>query len=73
MSWLIRRLTAFRSHHFTQLMGQDKGRFVLHIQIAGELQRRMTLGAVAEDHNGQEVVAERELVIGGDFATGHAE
>lgn len=56
----------FGRHGFTELVSQDEGSLVLHIQIAGELQGTMALGAVDEDRDGEEVVADRELAAGED-------
>ena len=51
-------------------MAQNKSGFVLHVQIATELKRRMALRAVHEDRNGGENVADRKLATGEDRSRG---
>lgn len=55
-------------HGFTQLVREHERRLVLHVEVAGELQGRVTLGAVHEDRDGQEVRADRQLAAGEDRA-----
>ena len=44
-------------------MGQDERRLVLHVQVAGEVQRRNALHRVREYPDGDQVRLERHLVI----------
>ncbi len=55
------------------LVREDEGRLVLAIQIAGELQGAMALGAVDEDRDGEQDVADRHLARREDGAARHAE
>ena len=48
----------FPCHRFTQLVRQHKGGFVLHVQIATDLQRRYALRTVYENDDGREQVRE---------------
>ena len=58
---------------FADLMGEDEGRLVLAIQIAGELEGAVALGAVGEDRDGEQDVADRHLAGGEDGAARDAE
>ena len=60
-------------HGFPQLVGQDEGALVGHAEIAGERQGGLALHLVAEDRDGAEVHAERELVRGEQRARGDGE
>ena len=57
-----------RAHGLTDLVGHHESRLVLAIQVTAELQGGMSLGAVHEDGDCQQVVADRELAIGEDRA-----
>jgi hypothetical protein len=48
-------------HRLAQLVRQDEGRLVAHVQVAAELERADPLGRVHEDRDGHEVVADGEL------------
>lgn len=56
------------SHGFAQLVSEHKGRPILHVEIAPELQGADTFGAVHEDGDSQKVVANRKLAAGEDRA-----
>ena len=45
-------------------MQQHEGALVGHVQIARERQRRLALDLIAEDRNGREIAAQRQLVAG---------
>ena len=60
-------------HGLAQLVGQHEGRLVGHAEIAGERQGGLALHLVAEDRDGAEVGAERELVGGEQGARGDGE
>ena len=62
----------FRREGFADFVGENESRLVLHVQFAGELQGAMTLHAVYEDRDGQEIVANRELTACEDRPAGHA-
>jgi hypothetical protein len=44
-----------------QFVGKHEGRLVLHIEIAGELQGRCTLGRVHEQTDGSQQIDEGQL------------
>lgn len=56
-----------------ELMRHHERRPVLAVEVAGELEGGMTLGAVGEDRDGKEMVADRKLAGGEDGAAGDAE
>jgi len=51
-----------RCHRLTQLVSEHESRLVLATEIAGERQSRLALHLVAEDRDGGEISAQRELV-----------
>ena len=51
---------------FADLVGHDESRLVLAIEVAAELQGAMALGAVDEDRDCQEIVADGEFAAGED-------
>ena len=53
-------------------MQQHEGALVGHVQIAGERQRRLALDLIAEDRDGREIAAQRQLVAGEQRAAGDA-
>lgn len=50
----------------TELVGEHESRLVLNVQVAGELQGAVALGAVHEDRNGEQIGADRQLAAGED-------
>ena len=52
----------FRRHRFAELVQQHEGALVGDAQIARERQRRLALDLVAEDRDGREIAAQRQLV-----------
>lgn len=62
-----------RSHSFPHLVGKDESSLVLARQVATQLQGRDTLGAVAEQGDGGEVIPDRQLARGEDGAARDAE
>jgi hypothetical protein len=56
-----------------ELVRQHEGRAIRHVEIAAELESRNALGAVDEDGDGQEIVANRELAAGENGARRDAE
>lgn len=52
------------SDGLTELVRENEGRFVLHIQVAGELQGAVALGPVHEDRDSEQVGADRQLTAG---------
>lgn len=58
----------FRRKRFADLVSHDESRLVLHVEIAGKLEGAMALGAVDEDGDSKEVVADRQLAAGEDGA-----
>ena len=56
-----------------ELVSQDEGSFVLHVEVAAELQGRDALDRVHENRDSGEIVADRELAAGEDGAAGDAE
>src|SRR5688572_1917635 len=67
------RALVLRRHRLAQLVGQHEGRLVLDVEIAAELERAVSLSAVYEDRDGQQVVAHRELAAREDRAGREAE
>ena len=63
----------FFRHGLAQLVGQDEGGLVGHAEVAGERQGGLALHLVAEDRDGAEVHAERQLVGGEQGARGDGE
>ena len=61
------------AHGLTQLVGQHEGRLVLAVQVAAELKGRNALGAVHEDCNRGQQVADRQLAAGEDRGRGDRE
>ena len=59
-------LVSIGRNGLADLVRHDEGRLVLHVQIAGELQGTIALGAVDEDRDSQEVIADRQLAAGED-------
>jgi hypothetical protein len=53
------RIVYFRAHRLAQLVRQDERRLVLAIEVAAEVQGGVAFGAVDEDRDGGEVVADR--------------
>ncbi len=53
-------------------MRHHERRPVLDVQVAGELERAVALGAVGEDGDGKEVIADRELARREDGPAGDA-
>jgi hypothetical protein len=53
----------FSAHRFAQLVCENEGRLILHVQVTAQLQCANALGAVDEDRNGGEQVADGELAI----------
>jgi len=62
------RARVLRRHRLAQLVGQHERGLVLNVEIAAELERGMALGAVHEDGDRQQVVADRELAAREDRA-----
>lgn len=60
-------------HRFAQLVGQDEGRLVLAVQIAGELEGADPLRRVDEDADRRQQVHEGHLARGEDRARGRRE
>src|SRR5579864_3413304 len=60
-------------HRFADFVREHEGGFVLAIEIAAKLKRRMSLGAVDEDRDGEEVIPHRELAAREDGATRNGE
>jgi hypothetical protein len=60
-------------HRLAQLVRQDEGRLVRHVQVAAELQGADALGSVDEDGDGHQVVAHRQLAGVEGGAAGDAE
>lgn len=56
-----------------QLVRQDKCGFVLHVQIAPELESRDAFDRVHEDGDRGEIVTDRQLPVGEDCPAGDAE
>lgn len=56
-----------------ELVSHHKGGAVLAVEIAAQLERGVALGAVGEDGDGKQVVADRELAAGEDGPAGDAE
>ena len=55
------------------LWASTKAVLYWHVEIAGQRQRRLALDLVAEDRDGREIVAQRQLVEGEQGAAGDAE
>lgn len=53
-------------YSLAQLVSHDEGRPVLDVEVAAELERAVALGAVGENGDGKQVVADRELAAGED-------
>jgi hypothetical protein len=51
-------------HGLTQLMGQDKRRLVLNVQLAGECEHALALHLIAKDGDGEEIASQRQLMPG---------
>lgn len=64
---------ALRRHRLAELVAQDEGRLVGHVEIAAELQGVDALHRVHEDHDGRHVVPDMELVVGEQRTAGRAE
>lgn len=64
---------AFLAQGFADFMRENESGFVLNVKVAGKLQGAVALGAVHEDGNSGENVAQRKLAAGEDGAGGHAE
>src|ERR1019366_4026881 len=62
----------FASDGFADFVSENEGGFVLHVQFAGKLKGAVTLHAVHEDRDGQEIVANRELAAREDGPARHA-
>ena len=62
----------FLGHRLAQLVQQHERALVGHVQIAGERQRRLALDLVAEDRDGREIAAQRQLVAGEQRPAGDA-
>ena len=62
-----------RGHRFPDLVGQDKGRLVLDVEITRQRQGRLALDLVAEDHDRRQIVADLQLVEGEQGARRRAE
>ena len=62
----------FCRHCFAQLVEQHESALVGDVQIAGERQRRLALDLIAEDRNGREIAAQRQLVRGKQRPAGDA-
>ena len=62
-----------RAHRLAQLVRDNEGRLVLHVEIPAELQRRNALDRVDEDRDGAEIVADRQLAAMKERAARHAE
>lgn len=56
----------------TELVGHHERRPVLNVQVAGELESAVALGAVGEDGDGEEMIADRELARREDGPAGDA-
>ena len=63
---LERRVGRLGRHGLAQLVREHEGCFVLHVQVAAKLKGRMTLGAIDEDRDGQEIGHDRQLAAGED-------
>lgn len=63
----------FGGKGLAELVSEHERRLVLHVKIAAELQRRMPLGTVDEDGDGEEVIPDRQLTAGKDRARGYGE
>ena len=55
-----------------KLVRHHKRRTVLAIEVAGELEGGMALGAIGEDRDGEQVVADRQLAVGKNGPAGDA-
>ena len=62
----------FGREGFADFVGENERRLVLHVQFAGELEGAVTLHAIDEDRDGQEIIANRELAAREDRPAGHA-
>jgi len=60
-------------HGLAELVSQDESALVRHPEIAGERQGSLALHLVAEDRDGREIGAQRQLVRGEQGARGDAE
>jgi len=67
------RALHFRSDGFADFVGEDKGGFVLDIQIARKSQSVLALDLAAMDRNRCEIGAQRELVEGEQRPAGKRE
>lgn len=66
------RLCLLGRNRLPELMSEDEGGAVLDVEVAGELERAVTLGAVGENRHRHQVIADRELAVREDGAAGHA-
>lgn len=60
------------ANRFPDFVAQYESRFILAVQIAGELQGAVALGTVHEDGDRQEDIADCHLAVGEDGATSDA-
>jgi len=60
-------------HSLPQLVRQHEGRFVLHVELAGEGEHALTLDLVAEASDGEQVGPQRQLMPGEQGARGDRE
>lgn len=60
------RVGRLSRHGLAQLVSHDEGRPVLDVEIAAELERAVTFGAVGENGDGKQMVADWELAAGED-------
>jgi len=67
------RLGLLGGQGLPDLVGEHEGRFVLHVEVTAQLQGGIALGAVHEDGDGGQDVAQGKLAAGEDRPRGHAE
>lgn len=66
-------LADFRRHRFPDFVRQNKARFVLHAEVAGEGQHRLALDFIREDRDRHQVSPQRQLMKRKQRAGGYAE
>lgn len=60
----------FRRHGLAGFVGHHGGRLILGVEVARELQSAVSLGAVGEDRDDEEIVPDRQLAAGEDRPRG---
>jgi len=63
----------FGRHRLAELVQQNERAFVGHVKIAAQCQRRLALYLIAENGDGREIAAQRQLVAGKQRAAGKRE